>query len=235
MPPSASAATAPFVPRNARIRAPHMTSSTASATSAPITVSSTGSARCRVSQVPAGTVHTAAAHNGTIAATRTLRHPSTSPIRQITPEAQLARATPSDGPSSSTSAGTATSAKPIPVSHCTQAPSSMAPARKMSPWHAWCTPGRHPNIYDHHGLRCFSSSPGEGTAGPDDTLGQKPGLYLQTSYRRGRASGHPDRRMLPTRPARKRIARSRSAHTLTRDSGWASATDNSTVKSPTEC
>ncbi|KMS69200.1 hypothetical protein ACM01_35840 [Streptomyces viridochromogenes] len=79
------------------------------------------------------TVQAAAAHSGTIAPGRTCRRPFARPTALITPHAQLARATPSAGPSSSTSAGTATSAKPMPVSHWTQEPSSTMPASSASP------------------------------------------------------------------------------------------------------
>lgn len=113
-------------------RAPRFTSSTAALTRPPIAINNSGSGRRAATHAPAGTVHADATTRGTIAVSRTLRRPPASPAKLMAPAARLASTTPSAGPRTSTSAGTATSANPIPVSHCTDAPNKTMPPSKRS-------------------------------------------------------------------------------------------------------
>lgn len=164
-PPAAPAATAPRVPRSAGSRVPRMTTTTATVTSAPMNASSAAGGNRRATQLPTGTVSAAATHNGTMARGRTRRHPPASPTTQMAPAAQFARTTPWVGPSSSTSAGTATSAKPIPVSHCTQDPNSTIPPSINSP----VTHAPYPTTSSGTPARPSSVPESQGTAASWDT------------------------------------------------------------------
>jgi hypothetical protein len=95
-----------------------------------------GPQRVSKSGVPAATTH------DTVAAKRTCRPVPAGQTALAAPAAQFESITPLAGPRSSTKAGTATSANPIPANRCTDAPSRMMPPINSDPCHACTTP--HP-------------------------------------------------------------------------------------------